>query len=94
MNWKGHDLETIGDLMTHGIDACETREEAEEFMKAYSAENPHAYANIGYLAGYYGQKDMDRILDWFQTAHPIFGRSHPTPEEAFAAGQKIGEALR
>lgn len=28
MNWKGHELETIGDLMTHGIDACEAREEA------------------------------------------------------------------
>lgn len=94
MEWKGHKLETIGDLMDKGIDACETREEAEEFMKQYRAENPHAYANVGYVSGYYGREDMVRIQDWFQTAHPIFGRSAPSPEEAFAAGQKLGEAAR
>lgn len=94
MNWKGHELITIGDLMNHGIDACETREEAEEFMKQYRAEEPHAYANIGYLSGYFGRESMVRIQDWFQTAHPIFGRTIPTQEEALAAGKMIGEQIR
>jgi hypothetical protein len=94
MIWKGHELVTIGDLVNHGIDACATREEAAEFMKQYRAENPYAYANVGYLSGYYGREDMARIQDWFQTSHPIFGRSNPTPEEAFAAGQLLSEAER
>jgi hypothetical protein len=94
MNWKGHELVTIGDLMDHGIDACATREEAEEFMKQYRAEEPHAYANVGYLSGYYSSERMAQIQDWFQTSHPIFGRSQPSAEEAFETGRKLGEGLR
>lgn len=82
MHWKGHELVTIGDLMDYGINACATREEAEEFMKQYRAEEPHAYANVGYLSGYFGPERMAQIQDWFQTSHPIFGRSVPTPHSA------------
>lgn len=88
MNWKGHELDTIGDLMRHGIDACDTREDAQEFMSRYRAESEHADANIGYLSGYYGSEDMRRIQDWFDCAHPIFGRSEPSPEQAFEAGKR------
>lgn len=88
MNWKGHELVTIGDLMTYGIDKCETPEEAQEFMRLYRAESPHADANIGYLSGYYGATTMRRIQQWFGCVHPIFGTATPTPEEAFEAGKK------
>lgn len=94
MTWKGRDLRTIGDLMDHGIDACATREEAHEFMRLYRAENEHADANIGYLSGYYGPETMQRIQDWFGVAHPVFGRSVPTPEEAFAAGARMATETR
>jgi hypothetical protein len=62
---------------------------AHEFMKAYSSVNPHAYSNVGYLAGYYGEETRKRIYDWFQTAHPIFGTSTPTADEALRAGQQL-----
>ena len=90
MNWKGHDLITIGDLMYHGIDKCETPEEAQEFMRLYRADSPHADVNIGYLSGYYGATDMRRIQQWFGCAHPIFGTAIPTQEEALEAGKKRG----
>jgi len=92
MEWKGRRLVTIGDLMTHGIDACATREEAREFMRLYRAETPHAGQNIGYLAGYYSHEAMARIHDWFECAHPIFGTHAPTPQEAFRAGLQLAGA--
>ena len=88
MEWKGKKLITIGDLMEHGIDACETPEEAREFMRIYRREEVHADANIGYLSGYYDSKNMRRIQEWFQVAHPIFGTSQPSPEEALEAGKE------
>lgn len=91
MFWNGHELKTVGDIMTYGIDACRTREEAQAFIAAYEAENPHARENIGYLAGYYSSEKAKQIYDWFNVSHPIFGLSEPTPEEAFHAGMKLAE---
>jgi len=92
MNWKGQELITSGDLMNKGINKCDTPEEAQEFMRLYRAESSYADANIGYLSGYYGPETMQRIQEWFGVAHPIFGKAVPTPEEAFAAGKRMGEA--
>lgn len=89
MNWKGKELRTIRDLMDRGIDKCETQEEAQEFMQLYRADCEHADINIGYLSGYYGPTEMARIQDWFGVVHPIFGKKTPTPEEAFAAGERM-----
>jgi len=91
MIWNGHELKTVGDIMTYGIDACRNREEAQAFIAVYEAENPHARENIGYLAGYYSREKATQIYDWFNVSHPIFGRSEPTPEEAFHAGMKLAE---
>jgi hypothetical protein len=44
-------------------------------------------ANIGYFAGYYPDSVADAAYELFRTEHPIFGRTHPTAEEAFKAGQ-------
>ena len=86
MDWKGKELITIGDLMRHGIDTCETPEEAQRFMELYRAENQHADRNIGYLSGYYDVEDMKRIQQWFCVKHPIFGGTVPSPTEAIGAG--------
>jgi hypothetical protein len=91
MIWNGHELKTVGDIMTHGIDACRTREEAQAFILAYEAENPHARDNVGYLAGYYSREKANQIYEWFGVSHPIFGYREPTPEEAFYAGMKLAE---
>jgi len=88
MKWKGEELKTTGDLCYKGIDKCDTPEEAQEFMRLYRAENEHADENIGYISGYYDPENMRRIQEWFCVAHPIFGKSVPTPEEAFEAGKR------
>ncbi len=90
MRWNDTDLDTIGKLLD-AITAIPTREEAQRFMAAYRAENPlHAAANVGYLAGYCSDETAQRIYDWFEVAHPVFGTYRPTPDEALAAGQQWG----
>ncbi|MHB1778002.1 MAG: hypothetical protein ACYCU7_18770 [Acidimicrobiales bacterium] len=93
MKWRGKDLNTVGDLLD-AVCKCGSREEAQEFMRLYRAETTHADANIGYISGYCDGGTMQRIQDWCSVAHPIFGRSIPTPEEAFEAGRRTAEAAR
>jgi hypothetical protein len=47
--------------------------------------------NIGYCTGYMTPEDADRINDLFETEHPVWGRTHPTPEEALRLGVEWGE---
>lgn len=94
MIWKDRELKTIGDLMDGGISRCNTREEAQEFMRLYEAENPHARENIGYIAGYFSVEKADQIYDWFGVEHPIFGVTHPSAEDAFRAGLRMGELTK
>ena len=51
-------------------------------------------ANIGYFAGYYSAELQDKAYDLFETEHPIFGRSHPTPEEALRLGIEHGQRMK
>ena len=44
--------------------------------------------NIGYVTGYLDIKRADQMMDLFDTEHPIFGRSHPTAEEALKMGME------
>lgn len=54
-----------------------------------------AMGNIGYAVGYFSHETADR---WFAAiedlSHPIFGRTHPSPEAAFSAGMAGGKASR
>ncbi len=85
--WKGDTLNSIREI-GDALCALESREEAHDFMRVYQQHTVHAYVNVGYIAGYYDHDYMHRILDWCQTSHPLFGRSEPTPEEAFKAGRR------
>lgn len=58
-----------------------TRKEAESVERA----------NLGYYAGYYGSCTAARVLRLFGTAHPIFGATQPTAEQALAAGRAMAE---
>ncbi len=89
MKWKDEELKTAGDLMKKGIEKCDTPEEAQEFMRLFKAENPYAEENIGYISGYYDTEEKQRIQEWFCVEHPIFGRTNPTPEQAFEAGVQL-----
>ena len=86
--WKEKELNTVGEI-GDALCALESRDEAQEFMKAYQSVNVHAYQNVGYISGYYDSVTMARIQDWCDTAHPIFGRTSPTPDEAFALGRRV-----
>lgn len=83
--------------------------EAAEYIDAYAkfirerveageltCDDPHerALANIGYEAAYQDSETARLIWETFNTSHPIFGRTIPSPEEAFAAGVKMGEEIR
>lgn len=48
-------------------------------------------ANIGYHTGYLDDETADKVMDLFETEHPVFGRTHPTPAEAFRLGWELGE---
>lgn len=71
------------------VDA-EAAEAAEFYKMPIEDARANLLANIGYCTGYYDNATADRILDLFETEHPIFGRTHPTPEEAWAKGLEMG----
>lgn len=87
--WKGKPLVTIGEL-TDAIAALSTREEAQNFITAYRQVSEHADVNAGYVTGYLGASDAERLREWMGTPHPVFGMKSPT---AFEAGKRaaLGE---
>lgn len=108
--WRGQDITRLGDLGA-ALCALETEEDAAEFWNAYveflgrptarlGGSSPEAAAgsNIGYLMGYYGPEERERVYGLFpQATHPVFGHdfgrdgADPTPEEAFTAEKKDRE---
>lgn len=88
--WRGQSLVSVGDII-NAVTAIQSREEAQEFMRDYGAHTAYAKENIGYMAGYMSHDQAQRIYDWFECAHPIFGTKVPTFEEALEAGMKLGE---
>lgn len=100
MVWNGEALTTLGELMSAALAVMRAgdKEEGKRFMREYAdvCDNgmETARANIGYASGYYDPKTMVDIQEFFDTSHPIFGRSVPTPEEALEAGKKMGEKMK
>jgi hypothetical protein len=50
--------------------------------------------NIGYWTGYLDSSTADRIMELFETEHPIWGRTHPTPAEILQRFVTEGRRLR
>jgi hypothetical protein len=83
-----------------------TQEEADRCLKEYvdelmaetgkkrRAAKKIAKTNIGYYAGYYDDETIRRIWRLYRTRHPVFGRSFPTPVEAFNLGRKWAKKKR
>jgi hypothetical protein len=97
--WRGQEIAKMGDLMD-AITTIKTKEEADEFVAAYSKVNEHATANIGYMLGYLDKESRERLYRLFEEcSHPVFGHnfgrgSDPTPEAAFEAGYAMGKAAQ
>ena len=87
-----------GAITTREQAAAYVAEEAGRIAQAYNLTLEEASRrlldNIGYCTGYCSHEHADRIMDLFQTEHPMFGKTHPTPEEALRMGIEMGEASR
>jgi len=68
-------------LIKFGMSRGQSREKARRIQ----------LSNIGYFTGYCDAATARRVMRLFDTAHPIFGRSRPTPEEAFKAGKRLAK---
>jgi hypothetical protein len=94
MKWRGLELVNMGDIMNAvcGIAMRGDKSEADEFIAEYLKETLHARENIGYGAGYYDKEMFYKIIQLFDVAHPVFGKTLPGPKEAFKMGMEIGKA--
>ena len=97
---------TFGEQFQSAL-ACETREEAEAWMetevthyvehhvKSVTEAIEIIKSNIGYMAGYYGDKEAQKIHRLFHAVHPIFGTADYhrtlTNAEAFEIGLQFGK---
>lgn len=45
-------------------------------------------SNVGYIAGYYDNKTMERVNRWLKAAHPIFGSRLPDAKQAYNIGRR------
>lgn len=90
--WKGEELKTIGEVFNAAMKVKDAAE-AKEFVDTYVAcgiKRDVALSNLGYFAGYYGEKERRFVDKMFGAQHPIFGNNfNPTPTEAFEAGKKL-----
>ena len=69
------------------FDACV--EHCMRFGKTRAEAEHIERVNLGYFAGYYDSDVGQRVLQLYGAAHPIFGTSRPTPEEAFEKGKAM-----
>lgn len=74
--------------------AVDSPEEAQKFMVEYRKINEHADHNVGWMIGDVDRDVGRRIIDWFGCAHPFFGTTFPTPEEAFRKGLELGKLFQ
>lgn len=87
-----------GQINTKEQAAALLDEEARDYAEALHLDEETARrqlrSNIGYMSGYYAHAQADRIMELFDTEHPIFGRNHPSPEEAFQLGLELAKKYR
>lgn len=90
--WKGKQISKMDEIIETALKLED--EEQKEYVKAYCALGPYARQNIGYVSGYYDSETRSKIQKIFETAHPIFGTSTPSGDEALKVGQKLGEEAK
>ena len=96
--WAIFALVQDGEIKTREQATALVDEEVAEIASFYSMTPEDArsrlLSNIGYVTGYFSNAEADRILDLFQTEHPVFGRTHPSPEEAYRLGVEFSKRKR
>ncbi|TXH09052.1 MAG: hypothetical protein E6R04_09230 [Spirochaetes bacterium] len=97
MVWKKQVLRTTREWFAAAL-KCESKEEAEQFQKMFIKEAnvpEQAFKDtIGYMTGYCDQATLDKAIELFGAEHPVFGKTLPGPDRAFAIGVEMGLKLR
>jgi glutamate synthase domain-containing protein 3 len=87
-----------GEINTKDQAAALVAKEAEEMAQVYDLTVEEArkrlLANIGYVTGYFDHATADKVFEIFETEHPIFGKTHPSAEDAYRMGMEHYEALK
>jgi hypothetical protein len=102
---KEESMKTIADMIKLAL-MTRTRECAQQIVKDQVSEMVEILGyteaearrltliNIGYYTGYLDHETADTVMELFETEHPVFGRTHPTPQEAFRLGKELGEQMK
>lgn len=92
--WKNREIKSISDLLNE-IDLISSPEEAKEFLNEYQNVNPSAKDDIGWLLGENpSPSNKEKILNWFECVHPIFGNKSLSTEELLSLGISVGQAAK
>ena len=86
------------DDFTKAKAAAIVKEQVDEMVKVLEYKRAEARKivlnNIGYYCGYYPADFADKVYEMFDTQHPVFGRKHPTREEALRIGMEMGRKAK
>jgi hypothetical protein len=83
-----------GKITTKEQAAALVNEEVAAIVMVYHLSEEEArkklLESIGYVTGYLSHDQADHVMELFDTAHPVFGREHPSAEEAYRLGHEYG----
>jgi hypothetical protein len=68
----------------------QTKEEAAAYFEE-CVEHTMEWQPIGYYAGYYDKETYDRVMELFDTNHPIFGKAYLGSAASYVAGNLAGK---
>jgi len=63
-------------------------------MQSFDWSEDQFSETLGYLTGYCDQETLDKTIQLFNVEHPIFGKTLPGPDKAFAMGVALGKQLK
>lgn len=79
-------------VTTPAAAAAIIEEEVAARIRVCSLTEPEARKNlldaIGFATAYMSVENADKTMTLFNTQHPLWGRTHPTPEEAMRLGEE------
>jgi len=91
VDWKGQRLSKMPEIIEAALQITE-ESERQALLAEVRKCGPHAIENFGYFAGYYDKEEAKKILTFFGTTHPVFGKDWPdvpvSSERAFEMGQE------
>jgi hypothetical protein len=64
---------------------------AEHYQLSKKEARKRLLESIGYVTGYLSHEQADHVMELFDCEHPVFGRQHPTAEEAYRMGQEYAK---